>query len=57
VSKLKRKEAEWWDAGLTQKKKSIARLYTNNSLRKKSGEIPFTMASNTIKYLWITLTK
>ena len=39
--------------------KSVAFLYTNNEQFKKQikKSIPFTIAWNRIKYLWINLTK
>ena len=40
-------------------KKSVALLYTNYKLTKKEGRetSPFTIATNNIKYLGVTLTK
>ena len=37
--------------------KPVALIYTNNELAKKEKQIPFTIASKSIKYLGINLTK
>ena len=43
----------------TQKKKSVALLYTNDKLAKKETResTPFSIATNSIKYLGVTLIK
>ena len=51
----------WQDTRLTQKKKkkSVALLYTNDKGAEKEirETSPFTIATNNIKYLGVTLTK
>ena len=47
----------WWDTRLTQKK-SVGLLYTDDKWDEKIRETsPFTIATNNIKYLGVTLTK
>ena len=49
----------WQDTRLTQKKKSVAPLCTNDKQAKKEIRVmsSFTVATNNIKYLRVTLTK